>query len=175
MTVVASTVDTLYEQAVALLAVAETALADTDAGAPDDAYVTLDEPAYDCCPALIVHVRRLGEEVTSPATPPGSTALRPKIGGVILATYVITVLRCAAQMSLNGDPPSPAAQQAVAATVLADGFALWNGVTHAFNDGDIFDSCYGFHRDDMVPVRDRGGCVGWEWAIRPVIPGIPNT
>ncbi len=174
MTVTASTVETLTEQAESVLDAAETALAGTVGGIPDLSYISTSPPAYDCCPALIVHVARLSEEFTSPSVPSPASMLRPEITGLILATYQIVVLRCAASLTANG-LPSPSAIQAVSAEVQQDAWALWNGITHAYKDGLIFDNCLGFHRDDLVPVREQGGCVGWEWTLRAVINGIPNT
>lgn len=174
MTVVASTVSTLTEEAEALLAVAETALATTDAGVPGLSYISVDPPAFDCCPALIVTVGRVAEASTSPFTPVEESMVRPKIVGMILVTYTITVLRCAANPGANGSLPSPAAMQTVAAETQQDVLALWSGVTNAFKNGDIFDSCLGFHRDPMNPVREQGGCVGWTWDLRAKINGIPN-
>lgn len=175
MTITASTVTTLTEYAEQLLTAAENALATTDEGVPPLSYITLDDPAYDCCPALIVHITGLQEALTNPIVPAEATALRPKLGGVILVSYAITVLRCAASPGNNGALPSVSAMMEAAAQVQQDGWALWNGITHAFNDGEIFDRCQGFHRDALVPVREQGGCVGWQFNLRAMIPGIPNS
>lgn len=173
MSVVASTVTTLTEYTEQLLTAAEDALATTSEGVPELSYYTLDDPAYDCCPALIVHVTSLQEALTNPIVPAEATALRPKLGGVILVSYTITVLRCAASPGPNGSLPPVDQMMQVAAQVQQDALALWSGITNAFNNGDIFDRCQGFHRDSLVAVREQGTCVGWAFNLRAMIPGIP--
>lgn len=174
MSVLASDIDTLGVYADALLAVCETALEATEEGAPP-AYLSAAAPAFDCCPALIVHVSRLAEASTSPVGPGEAPARRVTLGSVILVTYVIDILRCAANPKGTNSLPSPTAMTAVAHVVEQDAFAIWNGIRHAVQDGDLFETCLGVHYDGGVPIREQGGCVGWSFTIRASIPGIPNT
>lgn len=170
-----STITTLTDEADALLAVCEAALATTDAGVPDRVFLSPSPPIWDCCPFLNVYVAGLREETTSPISPIAETALRGKFGNVILATYVITAVRCApVPAGLNG-LPSVADIQASAIEVEQDGWALWNGIRHAHADGVIFDRCIGVHFDGGSPIAEQGGCVGWQFQIRASIPGIPNS
>lgn len=169
----ASDVHTLSDYAQAVLAVCEDSLATTDDGTPDRSYVTAAPPTWDCCPFLSVYVARLAEETTSPVSPLPATAQRGEFGNIILATYVITAVRCAAAPQ-GTQLPSIAAMQAVADQVDQDGWALWNGLRHAVANGVIFDNCTGVHFDGGNPIVEQGGCVGWSFNIRASIPGIPN-
>ena len=171
MSIVPSTVATLSDYSDAVLEVAIDALNTTTAGAPDRAYVSPAPPAFDCCPALMVHVASLTEEATSPGTPGGS-ARRGDFGSIILAGYQIWAIRCAPVM--DGDLlPAPSEIAASALEVQEDGWALWNGLRHAVKNGDIFERCTGVHFDGGVPIPEQGGCVGWTFRIRAMIPGIP--
>lgn len=174
MTVAVSTISTLTEYAHDVKDVCLLSLAGTIGGIPETAEVTASAPSYDCCPSLYVHISALREAPTSPLGPPEATAMRTKFGNVILVTYVITVIRCAANPSGVNNLPTSAAIEAVAAEVLEDGWALWNGLRHALEDGTIFDGCLGVHFDGGAPVQEQGGCVGWIFTIRASIPGIPH-
>lgn len=175
MVVVPSTVDTLNQYASEVLAVAETSLATTDEGTPTRSYLTsATNFSWDCCPFLTVFVGRLAEAPTAPLAPTEATARRGDFGNIILATYVITVARCAPQIQNDGFP-LVADIAAIAAQTEQDGWALWNGLRHAHANGEIFDGCLGVHFDGGVPIREQGACVGWEFTIRASIPGIPNT
>ena len=175
MTVTASTVDTLGQYAAQVLAVAEDALSTTNAGVPDRTFLTAWPPAFDCCPFLAVATLPLREAPTSPLAPPEEQALRTRFGNVILAQYTIWAVRCAAQTPPGGDFPRTQDITEVALTVLQDGWALWNGIRHAHEDGDLFDGCLGVHFDGAVSIPEQGGCVGVQMQIRASIPGIPNT
>lgn len=170
MSVIESDVSTLGVYADDLLVVCETALAATEEGTPPS-WTSPAPPAFDCCPALIVHVSRLAEAPTAPASPSEQTARRVTLGGVILATYVIDILRCAANPPTSGRLPTPAAITAVAHVVQQDAFAIWNGLRAAVRSGDIFETCQGVHFDGGQPIREQGGCVGWEFIVRAMIPG----
>jgi hypothetical protein len=169
-----STVTTLTEYAHAVLAVAETALATTTAGVPDRSYVSPAAPVFDCCPMLTVHIPAMAEAGTAPVVPVEAPARRGQYGNIILVTYVVTTLRCAP--SIEGNLlPSVVDMEAAAAEVLEDGWAIWNGIRHAVQDGTLFTDCLGVHFDGGRSVSEQGGCVGWQHTIRAQIPGIPNT
>lgn len=169
-----SDVTSLSDYADAVLGVAVDSLATTTAGAPDRAYVSPAQPTFDCCPMLTVVVTGLSEASTSPTTPAEIPARRTDFGSVILAGYAVWALRCAPVIE-NGQLPSPSEIAAVALEVQEDGWALWNGLRHAHRRGDIFDGCLGVHFDGGVPINEQGGCVGWLFQIRAMIPGIPFT
>lgn len=172
MVVVPSTLTTLTEYAQAVLLVAENALADTAEGSPVRSYVSPAAPTFDCCPQLTVHVNGLFEAPTSPLSPTEATALRTKFGNVILATYVTTAIRCAPVPNSKGNPPSAEEIGDVAVIVTEDGWALWNGFRNAIACDELFEDCLGVHFDGGVPIREQGGCVGWQFTIRAHIPGI---
>lgn len=174
MTVVESTITTLSQYADDLLVVCENSLSLTVAGAPQRVYVSPAAPAFDC-EQLTLFVSGLAEAPTSPLSPIEEIALRGKLGNVILAGYIIDVVRCSANPISIDQPPPAASLTAVAHTVQDDMFALWNGVRHAHADGDIFDGCLGVHFDGITPLRDEGGFCGCEMKLRASIPGIPNV
>lgn len=169
----ASTVHTLTDYAEQVLLVSGDALATTDSGCPDRVFISPDAPVFDCCPFVNVYVSALREETTSPLSPT-ETALRTKFGSVILATFVISAVRCAANPMSIDNMPTAAAITASAAEVQQDGWALWNGIRDAQQNGLLFDGCIGLHFDGGVPIPEQGGCVGWVFSLRASIPGIPN-
>lgn len=170
-----STVFTLSEYTDELLEAAALALAGTDEGTPELVYSTASRPAYDCCPALIVYVAQIAEAAVSPGFPEAS-AKRTVIAGLINATYLITVLRCAANPGANGSMPSVDSMIDVAHQTQQDVFALWNGLRNAVRDGDIFERCIGVVFDPARPVTEQGGCVGWEITVRAHVPGyVPSA
>lgn len=171
--IIESTVDTLSQYALDVLEVAEEALATTDGGTPDRSYVDAAPPAWDCCPFLNVYVAALAEAPTAPVTPAEATAQRTSFGSIILATYVITAVRCAASIGPD-NLPSVLDLNTVASHVQQDGWALWNGLRHAVACGRLFDTCTGVHFDGGRPINTQGGCVGWVFQIRAMVPGIPN-
>jgi hypothetical protein len=62
----------------------------------------------------------------------------------------------------------------VAQEVQQDGWAMWNGIYHAINDGTFLDICTVAHFDRSALLEERGGCVGWSMTIRAELNGIPN-
>ena len=167
-----STITGLTTLTSSLLAVAAAALDDTTAGAPDLVYVSPAAPAFDCCPALIVNVASLSEESTSPLTPPAATGRRSSYGRIALAQLVLSALRCAPRVQQDGSVLTSDIE-AVAVTVQEDAWALWNGVTCAIKNEVFLDLCSDIHIDRAVQIREQGGCVGWEFAIRAELGGIP--
>jgi hypothetical protein len=167
-----STITSLTDLAELLLTTSEISLAATTAGTPSPSYISPSAPAFDCCPALIVHVQALGEEVTSPLSPFPVTGMRDRYGRIILATFVISALRCAPKMQGDGSVLTTDIE-AVAAQVQQDGWALWNGITCAIKNATFQDLCSIVHLDRAMPIREQGNCVGWEFVVRTEIGGIP--
>jgi hypothetical protein len=175
MSVVPSTVLSLWESAGELLLVAEDALSETSGGTPDRSYVSASEPAFDCCPFLTVYVSALTEDTTGVG--PGGVAggHRTGRGSIILATYQILAVRCAAPYGNKGvDVPTPEAIEAVAQLVTEDGWSLWNRIRSAVKCEEIFGTCSEVYFDGGVPIPEQGGCVGWRFTIRAALPGIPR-
>jgi hypothetical protein len=175
MSVVPSTVLSLWESAGELLLVAEDALSETSGGTPPRSYVSASEPAFDCCPFLTVYVSALTEDTTGVG--PGGVAggHRTGRGSIILATYQILAVRCAAAYGNGGvDIPTPEAIEAVAQLVTEDGWSLWNRIRSAVKCEEIFGTCSEVYFDGGVPIPEQGGCVGWRFTIRAALPGIPR-
>lgn len=168
----ASTVTSLYDLAAELLSVSETALATTAAGTPALAYLAPATPVFDCCPALIVNVGALSEEVTSPTAPIAATGQRDRYGRIILATLVVTALRCAPKPLKDGSV-TVAANEAATLEVLEDAWALWNGITCAIKNDTFEGLCSYVHIQQSVSIQEQGGCVGWQFTLRAEIGGIP--
>jgi hypothetical protein len=167
-----SDITTLTDLADLLLATAGACLEDTTAGAPTLQYISPSAPAFDCCPALIVHVAALSEESTSPLSPIAATGHRTLYGRVTLATLVITALRCAPMPQQDGSVLT-ADIEAVAAQVQSDGWVLWNCIDCAIRNGVFLDLCSIVHFDRAVAIREQGACVGWEMILRCEINQIP--
>jgi hypothetical protein len=173
MTVAVSTVDSTYLLSQSFLGVCETALGTTVGGVPDLSYVYPSEPPIDCCPALIVFMAALTEETTSPISPPASTGHRASYGRLNLVTLTAWALRCSPRVNENGTIDVSEIER-VAQEVQQDGWAMWNGIYKAINDGSFLDICSDAHFDRAVPIKDQGNCVGWSMTIRAELGGIPN-
>jgi hypothetical protein len=166
-----STLSSLFDLAVEVQTVAETALTPTIGGVPPLSYITPSEPAYDCCPALVVWISRLEEEATSPLSPPAAISHRASYGRINLVTFQVIVLRCA-PVGRNGNPPPVEEQTATAEVTYQDGWALWTSFYRSI-DSDVFRGlCREVYFDGGFPVDDQGGCVGWNFTIRTEIAGI---
>lgn len=168
-----TTVDGLYQLATDFLTVCEDSLTMTAAGVPDRSYVSPSAPAFDCCPFLSVHVAGLTEEATSPLAPPPVLGRRTEFGRLNLATLVATIVRCSPQLDESGLAIISSAE-AVAQTVLQDGWALWCGLSHAITCEAFKDLCSFVHVDRGTSIPEQGGCVGWQFTIRAELEGIPN-
>lgn len=169
-----NTVSTLNEFAQELLAEAESALATTSGGVPGRSYVALQQPAFDCCPMLTVHVSGMGLENTSPVAPSPVLGHRPQMGLLNLATFVITVVRCTPQPT-GGQltPPQVAALQVASAEVQQDLWAIWNRLTYRFADGMFEGRCFAVYLESAIPVNEAGMCAGWLITVRTAIQGYP--
>jgi hypothetical protein len=151
----------------AVLDTTVTILNTTPALAPDSQFLTPSRPAFDC-EFVAVQVARLGEETTSPLTTAMVVGNRDRFGNVILATYVIYVVRCAPEMQ-GSNPPTDAAKTASATTIQEDGWAIWNGWRD--QQDFVFDDCIGVHFDGGVPIQEEGGFIGWQFQLRAMIEG----
>lgn len=170
MSVVPSTVSSLWESAGALLLVAEDALAETIGGTPERSYVSPAEPAFDCCPMLSVYVANLGEDSTAAGPGGVATGHRTMVGSIILATYVLHAVRCAP--ASGSSLPSLVEIERVAREVEEDGWALWNRIRSAVKCGEIFGTCQEVYFDGASFVPEQGGCVGWQFTLRANLDGI---
>lgn len=161
-----TTIDELGIVAQNLLDAVVTILATTDSGVPPSSFITTTRPAFDC-EFTAVQVERLAEDDTSPLLAL-ETKKRDVFGNIIVATYVIYVLRCAPAI-VGGNLPSDAAKTDNALLIMQDGWALWNGI-RSMQD-DLFDNCLGVYFDGGSPINEQGGYLGWEFQIRASIEG----
>lgn len=159
--------DALTIKAQALLDTVVTILNTTPSLAPESQYLTPSQPAFDC-EFVAVQVSRLAEEFTSPLTPVMATGNRNRLGNVILASYIVYVVRCAPVMQ-GMNAPTDAAKTASAHEVQRDGWVIWNGIREA--QDELFDDCIGVHFDGGMPIQEMGAFVGWAFQIRAMIEG----
>ena len=94
---------------------------------------------------------------------------------LILAVYVVTVVRC--QPSFEGrEPPPIAPMQEAAIKSDQDLWAIWNFVAAAHNAGELFGGrCPALYFDPPTPLLVEGMCGGWEIPFRAAIDGYPVT
>lgn len=170
-----TTIDDLYDIAVAFLDASIAALELTPAGAPDRAFVSHGQPALDCCDQLTVHNQILGEEPLFSGAGALAPAKRIHRGGVPQVRIAVQIARCVPLPRTNGTeivPPSPADQQAAARMIDQDGWALWLGLSAALKEGgSLHEACGGAERlggEKMIP---QGGCGGWVFGYRYLLEG----
>lgn len=163
-------INQLGDVAQELLDTVVTIIATTDAGVPNSQYLTPSRPAFDC-EFIAVQTAYLLEDATSPLAAL-ETKKRNHFGNIIVATFIIYVVRCAPEI-VGGNPPSDAAKSASARTVMQDGWALWNGLRSV--QDDIFDACLGIYFEAGVPIQEQGGFVGWQFSIRASVEGYENA
>ena len=168
MTVAVSTVTSLTDLARQVLTISEECLATTAGGSPERAYITPAPAPWSCCPFLTVQVVQLGEETTSPFSPPIATGHRVSYGRINLVTMLVTIARCMPATD-DADVIEPIAFQ-----VQEDGWSLWCGFYDAIRDERFLDTCSDVHFDIGRALREQGGCVGWEFRFRAELAGIPN-
>ena len=166
--------DDLYDAATALLSVARNLLADTPSGAPARVYVSPGAPARDC-ELLTVHVAQIGEEVTSPTSPPPQTGHRAQMGRINLPAFVLTVIRCAPTSKARGAAASADDLDASSQVTLRDAWVLWNGLITAVREGELFSTCNEVHWDPAIALPLEGGLGGWTQGVRALLPGyVPD-
>jgi hypothetical protein len=177
-----STIDTLGDYAVELLQVCEAAIAKTDAGPIDRAFISPGNPALDCPEQLTVNLSSIAYDTTQPTIPPPAPGHRSakRFGSLILATYKITAVRCipvgrGPNVNLY-QPPTPAEQQAAALSIVQAAWSCWNDITNAVAAGTIFGGpCKAVYLDALAPLEPSGGSAGWTLQVRAAIDGYPEV
>lgn len=164
MTVAVSTVNSLFDLALDLLAAGDEALATTDAGAPARSYISPGIPTFDyLCDTLTVYIPSLSEESTSPLNPAPSTGWRHRRGRINLAGLTIISARCGP----TGDAPTANQLTAAAKKSYDDGWAIWNVVTQKIKDGSLFGGgCSDVHYDGGISLTPQAGLVLWQMTLR---------
>ena len=153
----------LQALAEAVLDASEDILATTGNPPIERAFVCIGPPALDCCNQLAVNVGNIGEAATviPNVLQPG---LRHEFSRVNLTALLITVTRCYAMPDDEGIPPSPAEQNADAAVLNADAWALWNGLYRMREV--LFSDCDIVIFDGIIPLPPSGGCAGYVMQVR---------
>jgi hypothetical protein len=174
MSVPVSTVDSLNDLCVQMLAAIEAALATTDAGVPGRQFVSAGTPAFDCCPFFCVHSLTLGLADTQPLFPPLEPAQRAHRASVNLAALHAYVIRCVPVSNDAGVPPAAADLTASGKAINQDGWAVWNHLKQAVRDKTLFPGTKtDVFFDGAVALDPAGGCGGWLFTVRVELGGIP--
>ena len=183
MTVAVSTVSSMYDIAVDLLGAVEAAMASTPAGAPDETYVTLGDPAWAAqCSQAVVQIPLLSEGGTNPTSPPEVTGMRHSRGRLNLVSMLAYAMRCAPVTDGNDQylppyqAPGAATLSAIAKAGYEDGWAIWNWVNRAVLNGTLFDGpCSIVHFDGGTPYTPEAGLGGWRFAVKVELGGYDPT
>lgn len=170
-----SSIDTLNDLSMGLLAAVEAALATTAAGVPGRQFVSPGTPAFDCCPFFCVHPLILGLADTRPLFPPLEPSQRPHRASINLVAFHAYVIRCVPVPNDNGDPPPAADLTASGRTISQDGFAVWDHLKKAVRAGSLFPGdLTDVFFDGGVQLDPAGGCGGWLFTVRVQLDGIPG-
>jgi hypothetical protein len=176
-----ATVDDVYDIAVGFLAAAVEGLEHTAEGPPERSFVSYAEPALDCCGQLTVYTSEIREVDVRTRTQFGALSAQDQInrGGAITVTLVVQITRCVSEPRLVGGKPAfppPDVQQAEAAIIDADGWAVWLGITNSLKHGELKNLCSGAVRLGGTKMPAQGGCAGWIFTYRyPIEGGILGT
>lgn len=122
-------------------------------GAPTRAFISHATPVLDCCDQLTVHVNALSEGDSLPIPPTASDARINRV------TLVATITRCVPTIT-DGRLPLPEEEEAAAAQVNADKWALWNHIYNLINEHMLFDKCCEIIWGQIRPINTSGGCGG---------------
>lgn len=133
-------------------------------------YVSIGEPAYDCCPQMTVFTQRLEDAAAGPTAPQsveGAMRIGKRSGRRIWATMQIDVVGCVPTGTLSKSnvwsPPSADALHVKAAEIYEWGWMLRCGLAQMKRDGDLFNPavCRETDLGLAVPITPEGGCAGW--------------
>ena len=170
-----STIDTPNVYAQQLLDIVAVALASTTGGAIARAFVSAGLPAIDCVPQLTVHMASTAALPTRPIGPLDDGHNRA-YGLVRTVTFWTTIARCAPVPGETGQPPSAAAQQAIAEVVNQDGWAAVNAIYRADRAGVLCDgACSEIFHEGATPLDPAGGALGWVIRTRASVQGYAQA
>lgn len=182
MTVVPSTVTSMYDLAVDLLDAVEAAMATTAEGAPVTSYVSLGEPAWgpEACSQAVVQVLALGEGQTSPVSPAEITGIRHPPGHhVNEVSLVAYAVRCLFVSEGNVSPYQPLTVNSLSAAAkqaYEDGWAIWNYINRAIKSQSLFGGqCQIVHFVGGQPINPEAGLGGWRFGLRVELDGYDPT
>lgn len=171
-----TTLATPYDYAADLLALCESAIAETSEGAIGRAYVSPGLPAIDCATIAVTTIN-LGEAPTA-AQSALSTGHRHRLAAVNLLGFAVTLARDCVPVSdgRSARPPLPDDLSAAAAIVTEDVWAVWNAITEAMACGELFGGrCVELFMDGAAALATSGMTAGFVLQLRTAIGGIPRV
>lgn len=173
----------LYALAVEFLGACSAALDDAPGGPIAYNAISPGPPAYDCAPAVYIHLGGPSVADTLPFSPSLQPTHRIGVQGMVdMIQMTCTVLRCVPTIEGPGQgqtiklPPATAIS-AAAAEVYGDLWAIWNYLKNAYRAGLLFQSPSGnreFIFFPAVPVKAQGGVAGWEMSVGVQLGGYPS-
>lgn len=150
-----------YTVAEALVTAVNTRLAATTAGSPERACVVPGQIAWDGCDCGLLAATV--ERIYQSDAPPGAAEIVPPCPpGMLGADILLQVVRCAPNPDDRGNPPSCAALDTAAQTVLTDAYELGRGVSCALADMADDDDIDSYLVRPATFLGPQGGCVGAE-------------
>lgn len=179
----AASAQDLFDLAQEFLTACEEAVAkESPGGAIGYSAISTGEPAYDCVPALYVHVGGSAQADTLPLSPTMQPMHRMNQQGLVnLITMTCTVLRCVPVTEQQGQDvlvPDPALITAAARESYGDLWAIWNYLKTKYRAKELFTSFASdreFIFDPAVPIRTSGGAGGWAIQVRVQLGGYTTS
>jgi hypothetical protein len=151
----------LYNAAVDVLNTAVAVLdANSALGAPDRRYVSVGDPALDCDQITVAATARPALVASSGA---GLDAARHhRRARILIAEFRIAVVRCGyPTLDEHANPPSDVDLEAAAASLYAEGWALFVGLNDAARGGSLGEWCGEWSVDSLDPIGQEGAVAGW--------------
>lgn len=167
----------LFGMGLELLQKTNDALAQAPLGAIDRAFVSVGEPAFDCCPQLSVHYVTVDKDLWSPNQAPGDRQHRLRGPSVNLVTWIITAIRCTPGVADLGRIPTAGELTASSEGIFADGWAMWNWLQKDLREGLLFAGfpCRELWISPMQPVAPQGNCGGTRLLVQAELGGYLSS
>lgn len=168
-----STAATVGTWAADLLTVVNEGLAFSSGGSIGRAFVTFSLPVLDCLSdQLMVDVRGVGFENTSPQSPLPVLSHRAATQSLTVVTMFVTLARCVPNWDVD-QPPNYIDLQAAAFVLNQDLWVTWNQLIAKVKDGTLFSApCMGVDLAPPTPLEAQGGVGGWVFPVRASISGF---
>ncbi len=141
-------------------------LAPGSVGAPERAYVTYGTPPAEC-DQLTVHTVPLG---VGAAAPLNSAVIR-----VNRVTLVATLFRCGPAWNSINEWPTAEVQEALAAQINADRWALWNYTFNKWCAKLLFEECGDVLNWALAQLPPSGGMVGTTLTVTVSLQGYESV
>jgi len=144
-------------------------------GAPERQLVAPPGDIVAACDQVLVNESGVGSMATRPQSPAAAAGKKHVFGRVTEATLQVAVTRCCLPVGTTSGriytPPSAAQEQEAARQLLADGWALWNGLFTRMVRGDLLDRCSSIGWEGMSPIGPLGACGGHLLTLRVALAG----